>query len=53
MDHDVGDLKLAEIQQAAEHVAGLLLDLAFVVQQVDRAAQPLGRRQERLVVRRS
>ena len=49
VDHDVGDLQLAQVEQAAEHVAVLLLDLALVVQQVDRAAQPLGRRQDRLV----
>ena len=49
MDHDVGDLQLAQIQQAAEHVAVLLFDLALVMQQIDRAAQPLGRRQDRLV----
>ena len=49
VDHDVGDLQLAQVQQAAEHVAVLLFDLAFVVQQIDRAAQALGRRQDRLV----
>ena len=49
MNHHVGDLKFAQIQQAAEHVAVLLFDLAFVMQQIDRAAQPLGRRQDRLV----
>ena len=32
MDHHVGDLKLAEVQQPAEHVAVLLFDLPFVMQ---------------------
>ena len=49
MNHHVGDLQFAQIEQAAEHVAVLLFDLAFVMQQIDRAAQPLGRRQDRLV----
>ena len=49
MNHDVGDLQLAQVEQAAEHVAVLLFDLAFVMQQIDRAAQALGRRQDRLV----
>ncbi len=43
MNHHVGDLKLAQIQQSAEHVAVLLFDLAFVMQKIDRAAQPFGR----------
>ena len=45
-------VELAQVEQAAEHVAVVLLDAAFVVQQVDRAAQLLVRRQERLVRRR-
>ena len=49
MDHDVGDLQLAQVEQAAEHVAVVLLDPAFVMQQIDGAAQALGRRQDRLV----
>ena len=49
MDHHVGDLKLAQVQQAAEHVAILLFDLALVMKQIDRAAQTLGWRQDRLV----
>ena len=49
MNHHVGDLQLAQVQQPAEHVAVLLFDLALVMQQIDRAAQPLGRRQDRLV----
>ena len=53
MNHHVGDLQFAQVQQAAEHVAVLLLDLALVMKQIDRAAQTFGRRQDRLVVRRS
>src|SRR5579883_2571810 len=49
MNHDVGDLQLAQVEQPAEHVAVHLLHLAFAVQQIDRAAQPLDRRQDRLV----
>ena len=41
VDHHVGDLQLAQIEQAAEHVAVELLHLAFAVQQIDRAAQSL------------
>jgi hypothetical protein len=44
MDHDVGDLKLAQIEQPAEHIAVELFDAAFMMDQVDRAAQPFGRR---------
>ena len=44
MNHDVGDLQFAQVQQSAEHVAVLLFDLAFMVQKVDRAAQAFGRR---------
>ena len=50
VNHHVGDLKLAQIQQPAEHVAVVLFDTAFVVNQVYRPAQPLGRRQQRLIV---
>ena len=46
VDHHVGDHELAQVEQAAEHVAVVLLDAALVVQQVDRAAQLLVRRQE-------
>ncbi|MGY4423612.1 hypothetical protein ACVWY2_006061 [Bradyrhizobium sp. JR6.1] len=49
VDHHVGDLQFAEVQQPAEHVAVLLLDLAFVMQQIDRAAQAFGRRQDGLM----
>ena len=38
MNHHVGNLQFAQIEQAAEHVAVLLFDLAFVMQQIDRAA---------------
>ena len=49
MNHHVGNLKLAQVQQTAEHVAILLFDLALVMKQIDRAAQTLGWRQDRLV----
>ncbi len=49
MNHHVGDLKLAQVQKPAEHVAVLLFHLAFVMKQVDRAAQPFDRRQDRLI----
>ena len=49
MNHDVGNLQFVQVQQAAEHVAVLLFDLALMVEQIDRAAQTFGRRQERLV----
>ena len=47
VDHHVGDREVAQIEQAAEHVAVVLLDAALAVQQVDRAAQFLVRRQDR------
>ena len=50
VNHHVRNLKLAEIQQTTQHVAVLLFDLAFVVKQIDRAAQPFEGRQYRLVV---
>ena len=50
MDHHVVDGEVAQVEQAAEHVAIVLLDAALVVQQVDRAAQFLVRRQHRLIV---
>ena len=43
VDHHVGDREVAQVEQAAEHVAVELLDAAFAVQQVDRAAQVLVR----------
>ena len=36
-------VEIAQIEQAAEHVAVELLDAALVVQQIDRAAQLLVR----------
>ena len=50
VDHDVGDVEFAEIEQAAEAVALGLHDAALGVQQVDLAADLLGRRQDRLAV---
>jgi hypothetical protein len=50
VNHHVRNLQLAQVQQPAEHVAILLFDLALVMQEVDRATQPFGRRQDRLVV---
>ena len=52
VDHDVGDRQVAQVEQAADHVAVVLLDAALAVQQVDRAAQLLVRRQDRLRPRR-
>ena len=48
VDHDVGDRELAQIENAAHHVAVELLDDAGVMQQIDGAAQLLARRQDRL-----
>ena len=45
MHHDVGDGELAKIEHAAEHVAVELHHAAFLVVQVDGAAQLLMRRQ--------
>jgi hypothetical protein len=50
VNHHIGDLKLAQIQQPAEHVAVVLFDTAFVMNQVHGPAQPLGRRQQRLIL---
>ena len=50
MDHHVGDLELAQIEHAADHVAVVLLDDAVAVQEIDGAAQFLARRQDRLVL---
>ena len=36
VDHHVGDGEIAQVEQAAEHVAVVLLDAALVVQQIDR-----------------
>ena len=44
VDHHVGDFELAQIEHAADHVAVELLDAAFAVQEIDRAAQFLVRR---------
>ena len=49
MNHDVGDVEIFQVEQAAEHVAILLLDTAFMMHQIDRTAQPLGRRQQILM----
>ena len=48
VDHHVADGEIAQIEQAAEHVAIVLLDAAFLVQQIDGAAQRLVARQHRL-----
>ena len=50
VDHDVGDGEVAQVEQAAEHVAVVLLDAAFAVQEIDGAAQLLVRREDRCVV---
>ena len=47
MDHHVGDLQLAQIEHAAEHVAVAARDAALLVQDVDRAFQFLVARQHR------
>ena len=39
MDHHVGDDEIAQVEQAAEHVAVVLLDAAFMVEEIDRTAQ--------------
>ena len=44
------DCEVAQIEQPAEHVAVELLDPALAMQQIDRAAQLLVRRQDRLAV---
>ena len=49
VDHHIGDFEIAKVEQAAEHVAVELLDAALAVQQVDRAAQFLMRRENRLI----
>ncbi len=49
VNHDVGDFQLTQIEQAAEHVAVELFDAALAVQQVNRPAQLLVRRQDRLI----
>ena len=49
VDHHVGDGEVAQVEQAAEHVAILLLDAALAMQEIDRAAQLLVRREHRLV----
>ena len=46
VDHDVGDGEVAQIEQTAEHVAVLLLDAAFMVQEIDGSAQFLVRGEE-------
>ena len=43
-------IEFAQIEHAAEHVAVELLDLAFAVKQIDRAAQFLVRRQHLLIL---
>ena len=48
VDHDVGHRQLAQIEQAAHHVAVELLDDALAVQEIDGAAQLLVRREDRL-----
>jgi len=45
VDHDVGDREVAQIEQAAEHVAIVFLDAALTMEEVDRTAQALVRRQ--------
>ena len=50
VDHHVRDRRAPEVEQAAEHVALGLRDAALPVQQVDLAADFLGRRQDRLVL---
>jgi hypothetical protein len=47
VDHHVRDGKVAQVEQAAEHVAVELLDVAFLMQEIDRAAQLLVRREHR------
>ncbi len=42
VDHDVGDIELAEVEQAAEAVALGLDDAALGVEQVDLAADLVG-----------
>ena len=41
MDHDVDDLQIAQIEHAAEHVRVALAHRAFLLRQLDRAAQLL------------
>ena len=48
MDHDVGDRQLAQIEQAAHHVAVELFHDAGAMHEIDGAAQFLARRQDRL-----
>src|SRR5579864_2236789 len=38
MDHHVADLQLAQVENAADHVAMFALDRALLVMQIDRAA---------------
>ena len=39
VDHDVGDGEVAQVEQAAEHVAVVLLDAALLMQEIDGSAQ--------------
>ena len=50
VDHHVGDDEIAQVEEPAEHVAGLLLDAALAVEKVDRAAQFLVRGEDRLIL---
>ena len=50
VDHHVGDRQIAQVEQPAQHVAVVLLHAAFAVQQIDRAADFLVRRHDRLVL---
>jgi len=50
VDHHIRDHQIAQVEQAGEHVAGMLLDAALAVQEIDRAAQFLVRREDRLIV---
>src|SRR3712207_7303312 len=48
VDHDVGNLQLAEVQDAAHHVAVVLLDRSVAMQKVDGATQLFVRRENGL-----
>src|SRR5262249_35047505 len=48
VDHDIRNGEVAQVQEPAEHVAVLLSDDAFLVQQIDSAAQAFVTGQQRL-----
>ena len=47
MDHHIGDMQHLQIEHAAEHVARGALDIAFLMQNIDRALQLLIGREHR------